>query len=156
MADSPWSLTSWPRYEWYMPTQRRSWPEFVHATTVLHPEIQGRGTTLWVGELRDRKVGLAWDWVEVQAGVVAMVDPNAIMSNLLFLRDQLHCESELGSVVSRTRLVHELPWQRAVVRALRAAGANTKRTAASEATGHLKSLATRAARAPHAGAMRLA
>jgi hypothetical protein len=113
-----------------MPTQSHSWPEFVHTTTVLHPENNGCGTTLWVAELRGRRVGLAWDWVEVGAGVVALVDPNAIVSNLLFLRDQAHYESELGSVVSRTRLVYGLPWQRAVVLALRRAGApefDTKR-----------------------------
>jgi hypothetical protein len=122
MTISPWALPSWPQHEWYMPTQKRSWPKFVHAATVCHPEVRTKGTTIWVSEIDGNKVGLAWDWDEVLPGVIALVDANAIISNLRFLRDHDHYEAPLRTVVSLARLVHALPWQRTVVRTLRREG----------------------------------
>jgi hypothetical protein len=121
MTTPPWSILSWARHEWYMPTQRRAWPKFMHGATVLHPESQpqrARGASLWVGQIGGNKVGLAWDWEEVGPGVIALVDGNGIISNLVFLRDEDHYQSALANVVSHARLVHSLPWQAAVVRAL--------------------------------------
>lgn len=121
MQISAWTLTSWPAVEWYIPKQRARWPRFSHGDTTVSSDDSARlarGTALWVAEVNRQNVGLAWDWVEVGRGVVAMTDPNGICSNLQLLRDKDHFESELASCLSLARLVHSLPWQEAVVCAL--------------------------------------
>jgi hypothetical protein len=121
MQISAWTLASWPAVEWYIPKQRARWPRFGHGDTTVSSDGASRlarGTALWLAQVNRQSVGLAWDWVEVGRGVVAMADPNGIYSNLRLLRDEDHFESELSSCLSLARLVHSLPWQETVVCAL--------------------------------------
>lgn len=111
---APWAVASWPEVEYYLPKHRSRWPRFRQGG--MSYELQPEGTTqtgssVWVGEVAGHAVGLAWDWLETRPGVVALIDPNGIMSNLRFLRDEDHFESPAAACVSATRIVHALPWQ---------------------------------------------
>jgi hypothetical protein len=77
------------------------------------------GQTLWCDESDQCATGVAWDWVELRAGVVAMSDPMGVITNMRLL-------DENGSVMNQTQvamrlhpLVHALPWQTEVSRVLR-------------------------------------
>lgn len=129
MKLSPWAVVSWPVVEWYIPKQRSKWPPFSHGVTGAHRDDAAclhRGTSLWIGMLDNQSIGLAWDWVEVRGGVVALIDPNGICSNLRLLHDQDHGQSELATCLSLYRLVHGLDWQPAAVAAIRKAQASSQ------------------------------
>lgn len=118
MSMMPWMVTALPMVEWYLPMQRRKWPALWHATTRVRPatDDSGRrlGDTVWLGVLDGRTVGVAFEWVELRPRVVAMVDPNAISTNLRFLNADDTYQEPLRATVTLNRLVHALPWQHAV------------------------------------------
>lgn len=127
---APWAVVSWPEVEYYLPKQRARWPRFRQGGISFECQPAGQlqaGTSVWVTEIADKQVGLAWDWVETRNGVVALIDPNGIVSNLRFLRDEDHFESPAAAVVSATRLVHALPWQKVVQHELGTARAKSSR-----------------------------
>src|SRR4051812_49153832 len=75
-----WIVCAWPPLLW----QAECAPElhFVHlGTRVLsagdadHP---CSGQTVWGSPSTELAAGVAWDWIEVQRGVVAMADPMAL------------------------------------------------------------------------------
>ena len=77
------------------------------------------GQTLW-GERTDAcSAGVAWDWVEVREGVVAMSDPLGMVTNLRLLDEQGEVMSQTAMAMRLHPLVHALPWQDEVTRALR-------------------------------------
>jgi hypothetical protein len=115
-----WIVCAWPPVLW----QAESAPElnFVHlGTRVLHAGSSDQpctGQTVWGNPSADPAAGVAWDWVELQQGVVAMADPLALVTNL-------QLTDEHGDVLPSTRaalhlneIVHTLPWQNEVQRAL--------------------------------------
>src|SRR6218665_3749793 len=82
-----WIVYAWPRI--LCEAQRVTSMQFAHlSTSVLvhgdaaHPAM---GQTLWQGEGAHGRAGVAWDWISLPAGVVAMVDPMALVTNLQFL-----------------------------------------------------------------------
>ena len=76
------------------------------------PDAVGRG------DRTDRSAGVAWDWVEVQEGVVAMADPLGLVTNLKLLDAKGEALSAFEVAVRLNGLVHALPWQNEVQRAL--------------------------------------
>ena len=76
------------------------------------------GQTLWAWHDDDGDVGIAWDWVQLTRGVVAMADPMAVVTNLRLVGE----EGEVLTAVEAARhfnvIVHSLPWQQEVERAL--------------------------------------
>lgn len=76
------------------------------------------GQTLWLGEDDQGKAGVAWDWISLPAGVVAMVDPMSLVTNLQFLSADGEVLAPLESVRQLNEIVHTLPWQTEVKRAL--------------------------------------
>lgn len=76
------------------------------------------GQTLWLGEDGTSRAGVAWDWVSLPAGVVAMVDPMSLVTNLQFLSPEGEVLAPLESVRQLNHIVHALPWQDEVQRAL--------------------------------------
>lgn len=76
------------------------------------------GQTLWLGEDGQGKAGVAWDWISLPAGVVAMVDPMSLVTNLQFLSADGEVLAPLESVRQLNEIVHTLPWQTEVKRAL--------------------------------------
>lgn len=77
------------------------------------------GQTLWGDHTECRAAGVAWDWVEVRQGVVAMSDPLGMVTNLRLLDDQGAEMNQTQVAVHLHQLVHSLPWQSEVTRALR-------------------------------------
>ncbi len=121
MQVSAWEVATWPAVEWYMPKRRTRWPTFTNGGTNVGPDShrgQVQGTSVWVADLDDARIGLAWDWAELGRGVVALIDPNSICSNLRFVRDEDHYESELPSALALSRLVHSVRWHQEVMAAI--------------------------------------
>ena len=76
------------------------------------------GQTLWGDASEDRSAGVAWDWVELQEGVVAMSDPLGMVTNLRLLDARGEALSQIQVAAHLHLLVHALPWQTEVQRAL--------------------------------------
>ena len=77
------------------------------------------GQTLWGDNSESRTTGVAWDWVELRQGVVAMSDPLGMVTNLRLLDDHGEILSQTEVAIRLHQLVHALPWQTEVTRALR-------------------------------------
>jgi hypothetical protein len=111
---------AWPRV--LCEAQHAPRLQFAHRSTqVLVPGEGGRpamGQTLWQGDDGDTVAGVAWDWVSMSAGVVAMVDPLALVTNLQFLNAEGEVLAPLESARQLNEIVHTLPWQYEVQRAL--------------------------------------
>jgi len=95
---------------------------FVHlGTRVLNTgdsDTPTTGQTLWGGPSGDGAAGVAWDWVQIQEGVVAMADPFALVTNLQLVGAQGQVLTGFEVALRLNELVHALPWQTEVQRAL--------------------------------------
>ncbi len=78
------------------------------------------GQTIWGGSADDGEAGVAWDWVQISRGVVAMADPMSVVSNLRLVGHQGEVLTALESVRFLNEMVRVLPWQGEVERALSA------------------------------------
>ena len=115
-----WIVCAWPPVLWQADSASRL--HLVHlGTRVLHyggDAAPCSGQTLWGEASTDRSAGVAWDWVEVQEGVVAMADPLGLVTNLKLLDAKGEALSAFEVAVRLNGLVHALPWQNEVQRAL--------------------------------------
>ncbi len=116
----PWIVSAWPTVLW----QAGCAPElrFVHLGTSVLPETgQGRacvGQTLWGETSAEHAAGVAWDWVQIDQGVVALADPFALVTNLRLIDAHGEALPPGELVVHLNEIVHSLPWQSEVCRAL--------------------------------------
>ena len=116
----PWIVSAWPPVLW----QAGAAPElqFVHlGTSVLQDAGEGGasvGQTLWGESSGARSAGVAWDWVQIQQGVVALADPMGLVTNLKFLDAHGEALAPFEMVAHLNEIVHALPWQTEVCRAL--------------------------------------
>lgn len=76
------------------------------------------GQTLWHGYEGRGIAGVAWDWVSLPRGLVAMVDPMGLISNLQFVNGAGEVLAPLESARQLNEIVHALPWQYEVQRVL--------------------------------------
>ncbi len=76
------------------------------------------GQTLWGDASEAQSAGVAWDWVQIQRGVVAMADPLGLVTNLKLLDDEGEALNNVEAAVQLHQLVYALPWQTEVRRAL--------------------------------------
>lgn len=76
------------------------------------------GQTIWAGTLSGREIGMAWDWIEIAAGVIAMADPMSVITNLRVVADEGHVLTSAEASMYLNDLVQQLPWQDEVGRAL--------------------------------------
>lgn len=115
-----WIVCAWPPVLWQADSASRL--HLVHlGTRVLHYGDDAgpcSGQTLWGEATPDRSAGVAWDWVELQQGVVAMADPLGLVTNLKLLDAKGEALSAFEVAVRLNGLVHALPWQNEVQRAL--------------------------------------
>ena len=81
--------------------------------------VRSAGQTLWGGSLDDGDAGVAWDWVQISRGVVALADPMSVVTNLRLVGDEGEVLTALQASRYLNALVHELPWQGEVERGLR-------------------------------------
>ena len=76
------------------------------------------GQTLWGDSSPERSAGVAWDWVQIQRGVVAIADPLGLITNLKLLDAEGEALSAQQMALHLNEIVHSLPWQSEVQRAL--------------------------------------
>jgi hypothetical protein len=95
---------------------------FVHLGTHVLADPGGEGAcvgqTLWGESSDQRSAGVAWDWVQIQDGVVAMADPMGLVTNLRLLNARGEALAPFELAVRLNGIVHGLPWQSEVCRAL--------------------------------------
>ena len=116
----PWALSSWPTVFWR--TNSRRCPQFTHlATRVTIRAARGprQGHTVWGQISDDGGAGLAWDWVEIAKGVVAMVDPMRVVTNMQLVATDGHVLPATEAALHFNQFVRRLPWQDEVRRLLK-------------------------------------
>jgi hypothetical protein len=115
-----WIVCAWPPILWQ--ASRAPQLHLTHlGTRVLSFGDESSpctGQTLWGDESENCSAGVAWDWVRLLPGVVAMSDPLGLVTNLKLLDDQGEALTQIEAAVRLHQLVHALPWQSEVQRAL--------------------------------------
>lgn len=76
------------------------------------------GQTVWAGCCDDAEAGVAWDWVQLSHGIVAMADPLSVITNLRLVGPEGDLLPTIEAARHLNQIVHALPWQSAVERAL--------------------------------------
>lgn len=116
----PWTLRAWPPLLWQVDRTGPICLEHL-STQVTHAGDPGCGTmgqTLWGWKGEEGALGMAWDWVQLHCGVVAMADPMAVVTNLRLVGSEGEMLSPYASARHFNAMVHALPWQQEVERAL--------------------------------------
>ncbi len=113
-----WAVFAWPTVLWQAPHRERR--RFLHLGTRVtytgDPVCSGQ--TLWGDPDGEQAAGLAWDWIELAQGVVAMADPMAVITNVRLLGPGGEVLTAVEAAPHLNGLVHALPWQCEVQRAL--------------------------------------
>ena len=115
-----WIVCAWPPLLW----QADLAPELrlVHLGTrvLTFGDRAGpcSGQTLWGESSPERSAGVAWDWIQIQHGVVAIADPLGLITNLKMLDTRGQALSTQEVAIQLNELVRALPWQAEVQRAL--------------------------------------
>ena len=76
------------------------------------------GQTVWGRTSDEGAAGVAWDWVQLQEGVVAMADPMGLITNLRIVDEHGDALPALSASLHLNEIVHALPWQTEVQRVL--------------------------------------
>jgi hypothetical protein len=76
------------------------------------------GQTIWGSRSGEAEAGVAWDWVRLDGDVVAMADPMSVITNLCLVGEEGEVLTALQSARFLNEIVHGLPWQTEVQRAL--------------------------------------
>ena len=87
----------------------------VHHKVCQPDKTAGRfGYSVWY--LPEEETGdvpwLGWDWVEVRDGVLALLDPLSLVSNIAF--DKTHPKDDFQRTIILNEWLHKVPWQSAV------------------------------------------
>ena len=61
---------------------------------------------------------MAWDWVQIARGVVAIADPMSLVTNVRLIGEEGEVLTAVQSARFLNELVRTLPWQQEVQRAL--------------------------------------
>lgn len=119
----PWALYAWPAIFCQAHVKRKT--RFVHlgtrVTTAGERGVPKAGQTVWSEQLDEGEAGLAWDWIEIADGVVAMANPLCVLTNLRLVGEHGELLAARESALHLSRLVCQLPWQDEVCRVARAA-----------------------------------
>jgi hypothetical protein len=106
--------------------QASAWQHYM--TRCLRPASgldRRRGSTIWVSS-SGPQAAIAWEWVELMRGVLALADPNSLVSNIRFVgavRGLERMDTEARTVLLLNTIVHCLNWQDRVLAELDSAGA---------------------------------
>lgn len=116
----PWTLRAWPPVLWQATSTSKL--HFTHlGTRVLtsHDSHQpSTGQTLWGGGRDHGGAGVAWDWIQVMPGIVAMADPMSVITNLRLLGAEGEVLTAWQAARYLNQIVHDLPWQEEVQRVI--------------------------------------
>jgi hypothetical protein len=117
---APWTLRAWPPLLWQVSGMVPL--HLAHlGTQVTRPGQAGCpivGQTMWACRRDDLQAGMAWDWIQLPHGIVAMADPMSVVTNLTLVSPEGELLSELESARHLNGIVHCLPWQDEVERAM--------------------------------------
>jgi hypothetical protein len=113
---SPWTLRAWPPV--LRPAREPNGLHFEHLGTLVTSPGDGAGQTMWGSRGDDGEAGVAWDWVALPRGAVAMADPMSVVTNLRLLGDEGEVLTAQQAARYLNEIVHALPWQQEVQRAL--------------------------------------
>ena len=117
-----WSLRAWPPLLWQ--AKERTPVRFEHLGTrvTLFGDTPGpaAGQTVWAAASATGQAGMAWDWVQISRGVVAMADPLSVVTNLRLIGTEGEVLTAHEAACFLNELVRSLPWQLEVQRALKA------------------------------------
>ncbi len=107
-----WHIVGWPAVDLSI----EQWTglsgfQLVGHSSRLDEEGRRSGSTLWAAKAAAGRVGLAWEWCELQSNVVVMSDPMSIMSNVV-LRDEERKTNEFERILHLNNAVYQLPWQK--------------------------------------------
>ena len=115
-----WALRAWPPLLWQA-TERKP-VRFHHLGTHVSPgeELPGcmAGQTVWTAQAAEGEAGMAWDWIEIARGVVAIADPLSVVTNVRLVNDEGEVLTALQAARFLNEMVRALPWQQEVERAL--------------------------------------
>ena len=119
-ACPPWTVRAWPPILWQV---ENPWPlQLRHlGTRVTNPGDQvsrTSGQTIWAAAADDGQAGMAWDWIQLARGVVAMADPLSVVTNLRLINPDGDVLPQLESLRHLNEIVHALHWQDEVERVL--------------------------------------
>ena len=118
---TPWTLRAWPPLLWQAGPS--SALQLHHLGTRItfpgdrHAALAGQ--TMWAGSVGRGEAGVAWDWIQIARGVVAMTDPMSVVTNLRIVGDEGEVLTACEAARFLNQIVHALPWQTEVARALR-------------------------------------
>jgi hypothetical protein len=117
---TPWMLRAWPPLLWQAgePARVPFHHLGTHVTMPSDAYCPLSGQTIWAASAAEGEAGMAWDWVQVARGVVALADPMCVVTNLRLLSDDGEVLTAHASARFLNELVHALPWQHEVARAL--------------------------------------
>ncbi len=108
---TPWSLRAWPPLLWQAGEPARV--RFHHLGTRItftgDPLTPPAGQTIWAGSADEGEAGMAWDWVLITRGVVAMADPMSVISNLRLVSNR-HVSSTRSCAPCPGRARCSAPW----------------------------------------------
>lgn len=74
---------------------------------------------MWATHDDDGEAGMAWDWIQIGHGVVAMADPMSLVTNLRLVGQQGEVLTVCESARYLNEFVRRLPWQHEVRSLLR-------------------------------------
>ncbi len=124
-AVTPWSLRAWPPLLWQADDPGRV--KFRHigtrVTSAGDPFGPPAGQTIWAARASAGDAGMAWDWIQIARGVVAIADPMSLVTNLRLLGNAGEVLTAHEAALFLNELVRALPWQGEVRRALSACNA---------------------------------
>lgn len=122
-----WTLRAWPPLLWQA-HRTRGLPLQHLGTRITPPDHGGcpSGQTFWAAPAEAGKAGVAWDWIELSQGIVALADPMSVVTNLRLLGERGEVLTALEAALYLNRMVHALPWQREVALALHGRPAPTQ------------------------------
>jgi hypothetical protein len=115
-----WSLRAWPPLLWQ--ADQTSCVCFQHVGT--HVELVGEspgppsGQTIWAAAACGGQAGMAWDWVQIARGVVAIADPMSVVTNVRLIGDAGEVLTAQQAARFFNEMLRSLPWQQEVRRAL--------------------------------------
>ena len=121
---TPWALRAWPP----LLLQPQCLPNLPRQLRHLGTQItlsagslsRPAGQTMWGGSGTDGEAGMAWDWIQLARGVVALADPMSVVSNLRLVGNEGEVLTAAEAARYLNEIVHALPWQSEVQRALHA------------------------------------
>ena len=115
-----WSLRAWPPLLWQAtdPAHVRFHHLGTRITLVGDLPGEAAGQTVWAAHADQGEAGMAWDWVLLVRGVVAIADPMSVVTNVRLIGDEGEVLTSLQSARFLNELVRNLPWQQEVQRAL--------------------------------------